>query len=163
MNAAATRLQSLQRLRRLGALRHAQAQRLLLAARCEEFAAESQHLQITARLDGLRGEEARCARQAQDGAGGEVSLLALQAAQQRGAQLRREADALQPLRLAAEQRWQQCRAERERAAQRVRAEQTRQDWLDRECRRAQARVHAVLAAAGDAAAFEIASARRAWA
>jgi hypothetical protein len=157
MSAAAARLQGLQRLRRVGALRQAQAQRLLLAARCEEFAAESELAQIAARLEGLHLEEARVAQEASDVA----SIAALQAAQQRGAQLRREAQTEQPLRLAAEQRVQHCRAERERAAQRLRAEQTRQDWLERACRQGQTQLRAVQAAAGQAAVFEIASARRA--
>jgi hypothetical protein len=157
MNAATARLQGLQSLRRLGALRHAHAQRLLLAARLEEFAAESEQVQITARLDSLRAEEAHAAARARDLA----SVTTLQAAQQLGAQLRREAQAQQVLLLAAEQRLQRGRVERERAAQRLRAEQTRQDWLNHECRRAKARLHSAQAVAGDAAAFEMAAVRRA--
>jgi hypothetical protein len=159
MNTAAARLQGLQSLCRLGVLRHAQAQRLLLAAQLEEFAAELEHVRITARLGGLRGDEARGAVLARHLA----SVAALQAAQHSGAQLRREAQAQQGLRLAAEQRLQRCRAERERAAQRLRAEQTRQDWLDRECRRAKARLRSAQAVAGDAAAFDTATVRRALA
>ncbi len=154
-----TRLQGLQRLRRVGALRQAQAQRLLLAARCEEFAAESELARITVRLDGLRIDEARVVQEAR----GVASIAALQTAQQRGAQLRREADAEQPARSAAEQRLQRCRAERERAAQRLRAEQTRQDWLGRACRQGQARLRTAQATAGHAAACEIAIIRQAMA
>jgi hypothetical protein len=160
---AAARLQNLQRLRRLVALRQAQAQRLLLAARGEEMAAESVQRQITARIDGLRDEETRCMRLACDAACEGAGIAALQAAQLRGAQLRREVEAEQQRRLAAEQRLQRRRAEREHAAQRQRAQQTRQDWLDRTCRHAQARLRSVRAAAGDAALFEIEAARRALA
>jgi hypothetical protein len=159
MNSAATRLQGLQSLCRLGTLRHAQAQRLLLAARLEEFAAESEQVRITAQLSSLRGEEARGAVLARN----QGSLAALQAAQQSGAQLRREAEAQQVLRDAADQRWQRARIERERAAQRLRAEQTRQDWLDRECRRVKARLRSTQAVASDAAAFDTAAVRRALA
>jgi hypothetical protein len=161
MNTAAARLRSLQRLHRLVALRQAQAQRLLLAARSEESAAESEQRQITARLDGLHDEQTRGLRQARDAAREGVGIAALQAAEQRGAQLRREVEAEQQRRLAAEQRLQRRRAERERAAQRERAQQLRQDWLDCACRHAQARLRSAQAAAGDAALFEIEAARRA--
>jgi hypothetical protein len=159
VSAAAARLQSLHRLRRLGTLRQQQAQRLLLAARCQEFAAESEHRRITLLLEGLRAEESSVARQARNTA----SMAALQAAQQHGAQLRREAEAAQVQRLAAEQQWRRCRAERERAGQRWRVEQARQDWLVRACRQAQAQRRMAQAAAGDAAAVEIAGVRRAMA
>lgn len=158
MNAAA-RQGSLQRLRRLFGLRHARAQRLLLAARCEEFVAESALSHITAQLDTLRREDARCAREAHEG----PSVAALQAAQQRGAQLRREAEAQQPARRLAEQRLARCRVERERAARRLRSEQVRQDWFDSECRRAQVRALSVQTLSADATAQDRGVAWRAMA
>lgn len=154
---AAARLQRLQGLLRLCTLRHARAERSRLAAWRDELAAQAELARIAARIDALRGEETSCARRARE----LVSLAALQAAHQRGAQLRCEADAQQPSRLAAEQRWQRLRVERERAARRERAEQIRRDRLDHECRLAQARMRSAHRLAETDAALDVAIASHA--